>query len=910
MELGGGLGLASNMCGDYRSFASVESYTRSCGKNSPFRRVTVANAFRHCGQAMAFLSCFVLGVPHVYGADYTFTKIADLSGPFSQVARPAINDAGAVAFHATLDTGVEGIFIGTGGGANISDYLTVSDTSGPLKGHGEPTLDNIGRVAFLGTLDAGQQGIFASNGTTRATIAVADGNPIVSFTGNVSPRDDGFVGFGAHLVDGKHAVLIGNGAMPETIVDSTGVFNFLLGPVLNSNGSAAFWATLDAGGEGIFRYDGATTVTIASDPGPLGVFYQRFSMNDSGMVAFWANLDAGGKAVFTANGITMAPIADTSSVFSGFFDLSINNSGLVAFQAQTTTGVGIFTGPDPVGDKVIRVGDSLLGSTVQSLTLQLDGLNNKGQIAFWVRLADGTEGIFRADPETSPDLVDTDGDALPDDWETLGVDTNGDGERDLDLQNGTLFGQGLAASKTVPDIFVRVDWLEKTTVAAHSHKPTDETIQLAKEAFAREGINLHVILGQGIEETSELEVLLRIIDFSGDVYHLDSSDFAALRTQYLEELGTRPGMGNVFHYAIFGHYMDEMSPRCPLSGEPSRPIGLALSGTSDFIVAMQPMRDKGRWTSLFEASVFMHELGHTLGLGHGGISASGAPDEDNYKPNHLSIMNYAFVEAGLILNGKPGFLDYSRFSPDQIPNLMEDGGLNESRGLEGDDVISSYGTKWFCGKDDPRGRLTADANKVIDWDCDDVVNETGVKANINQDTNLVFPLCFERHTDLQTRNEWNNLDFGHGTIGAPTTSPQSYPQSIVLDEPELPAEEVVDVVQLRVDVPIDIRPGSAKNRIHSKSHGKIPVAILSTAEFDVTGELDMASLTFGRTGSEKSLAFCLRARRVNRDKLLDRVCYFNTWATGLQPGDAVGVLRGNTVDEIPVLGIDSVSVVK
>ena len=37
-----------------------------------------------------------------------------------------------------------------------------------------------------------------------------------------------------------------------------------------------------------------------------------------------------------------------------------------------------------------------------------------------------------------------------------------------------------------------------------------------------------------------------------------------------------------------------------------------------------------------QAGTFMHELGHNLGLRHGG------GDNTNCKPHHLSVMNYAY----------------------------------------------------------------------------------------------------------------------------------------------------------------------------------------------------------------------------------------------------------------------------
>src|SRR5262249_44808424 len=41
-----------------------------------------------------------------------------------------------------------------------------------------------------------------------------------------------------------------------------------------------------------------------------------------------------------------------------------------------------------------------------------------------------------------------------------------------------------------------------------------------------------------------------------------------------------------------------------------------------------------------QATTFMHELGHNLGLNHGGAPADGV----NFKPNYLSVMNYRYLD--------------------------------------------------------------------------------------------------------------------------------------------------------------------------------------------------------------------------------------------------------------------------
>jgi hypothetical protein len=112
------------------------------------------------------------------------------------------------------------------------------------------------------------------------------------------------------------------------------------------------------------------------------------------------------------------------------------------------------------------------------------------------------------------------------------------------------------------------------------------------------------------------------------------------------------------------------------------------------------------------------------------------------------------------------------------------------------------------------------------------------------------------------------------------------------------------------NVSIDIKPGSFPNSINPKSSGRIPVAILSTVDFDAPSEVDPLSLTFGRTGDERSRAFCNASPEdVNGDGLLDLVCHFTTQLTGFQTGDTMGVLKGKTVHRTLIEGRDSVRIV-
>ena len=118
-----------------------------------------------------------------------------------------------------------------------------------------------------------------------------------------------------------------------------------------------------------------------------------------------------------------------------------------------------------------------------------------------------------------------------------------------------------------------------------------------------------------------------------------------------------------------------------------------------------------------------------------------------------------------------------------------------------------------------------------------------------------------------------------------------------------------EVAATTIPTRLDIRPGDNPNSINPRSRGTIPVAILSTADFDAPFQVDESSLTFGSIGNEDSLDFCAGSEDVNTDGLLDLVCHFDTQATGFQPGDTAGILMGKTIDGTPIQGGDAVRIV-
>lgn len=117
-------------------------------------------------------------------------------------------------------------------------------------------------------------------------------------------------------------------------------------------------------------------------------------------------------------------------------------------------------------------------------------------------------------------------------------------------------------------------------------------------------------------------------------------------------------------------------------------------------------------------------------------------------------------------------------------------------------------------------------------------------------------------------------------------------------------------------VTIDVKPEDSENVIPTHSRGKIPVALLSSNDFDAVEEVDRATLTFGRTGSEESLDRRGRGRThcavddVNADGRRDLICMFETLKTSLEPGDEKAILRGATMDATTLRGEDAIRAVR
>jgi hypothetical protein len=95
-----------------------------------------------------------------------------------------------------------------------------------------------------------------------------------------------------------------------------------------------------------------------------------------------------------------------------------------------------------------------------------------------------------------------------------------------------------------------------------------------------------------------------------------------------------------------------------------------------------------------------------------------------------------------------------------------------------------------------------------------------------------------------------------------------------------------------MQIGIEIKPGSGDVApINPRAKGKVPVALLGSAEFAVDG-VDVDSLRLGHSGTEESLSKCGTPSDVNGDLWPDMVCHFENQAAQFASSDEEAILRG------------------
>lgn len=346
-----------------------------------------------------------------------------------------------------------------------------------------------------------------------------------------------------------------------------------------------------------------------------------------------------------------------------------------------------------------------------------DGLINPTSFDLGGGLYDPGDGFIVGDAGQS--IEDVDGDDIPDDVELNGIrDSNG--ELVLDL---TDVADNEPVHPCRKDIVVEIDWM--ATSDGIKHKPDPAAIDEVQRAFAKapvdlvadcpygdvpeqDGINLVVMVDDEIKFQENLQ-LPGDFDVTKDANFDSGADFVRYNVWARDATNEK---GN----SDFGGRVN------PGSAE------------NDFLVLpIQPV-EKSDGTIVpttagveLQTSLFMHELGHSIGLHHGGVT------EESCKPNYLSVMNY-FFDSGLTRqtgNGTERFFD---FSAEALDNLNE-AALREDRGLSGGDIdgsIVDVFTAWGTDPNSPKGEpFTAPADGSIDWNDENGIEDVAVPFELD-----------------------------------------------------------------------------------------------------------------------------------------------------------------------------------
>lgn len=313
------------------------------------------------------------GIYRANASDASLTTIVENRRRFRSIsANPSMNDRGVVSFAATHDDGSEAIMRGRGGRLAV-----LASTRAQFLFFGfDTSVNDAGRVAFKAELD---------------------------------PRFD----FDEGLFSARH-----KGAVTTHYLASSSQFDGTdARPSINDHSVIAFGESVDFN-RGIFKTAGDDFVTIAP-PDPDGnIGYGEPQLNNAGTAAFERSYfdvaaDEFVSEIVTGAGGPITVVADTRGEFSffGFRPPSLNDHGGIAFHATLDDFEthGIFTGPDPVADRVIVTGDTLDGATVRNITFCEEGLSEFGELGFVAALddADAPEGfrvaVFRATRSATPE---------------------------------------------------------------------------------------------------------------------------------------------------------------------------------------------------------------------------------------------------------------------------------------------------------------------------------------------------------------------------------------------------------------------------------------------------------------------------------------------------------------------------
>lgn len=342
---------------------------------------------------------------------------------------------------------------------------------------------------------------------------------------------------------------------------------------------------------------------------------------------------------------------------------------------------------------------------------------------------------------TSSTWTDTDGDGLTDDEEAqlgtdpFNADTDGDALSDLvETRGKNWINLGdLGSDPLRKDLFVECDYMP-------GFEPRADAIEEVIQAFAHAPV-ANPDGSTGITPHVEIDDEVAAADADYDLNPW-IQDLLSIKADYFN-----PDRAEYYRYCLWTQRHS--------SGNST---GIAQVGGDNFVVSLGGLQGD----LMSEKGTFMHELGHNLGLRHGG------GDTDNYKPNYLSIMSYSFQLRGLRRGGASEVVDFSRFllEPLNEAALLEPVGLNALDGTS-ETEIATYETRITTTATGGGAWTSGGAHQNVNWNRSlfGTIQTNPVSAEIDGDPAFSVVSGYDDWANLQYEGSLVGDAPGAGAIG-------------------------------------------------------------------------------------------------------------------------------------------------
>jgi len=288
----------------------------------------------------------------------------------------AISEDGVVHFQAALDDGTTSVFAG-------ARVLVRSATHGIAAVRSHPDVDAHGRWCAYVELEDGREAVVLGEGYSVRRVAQTGGE--LAHIGPLGPtmNQTGAIAFRATTARGEGVFLAHDDRVVALELVGARAFHGL--PIVRGDGSVV--VRVDDG-EGAAIYvlrEGAAAEKVVGAPfTELGPFV---SANDRGSIAFRGAASEPGVFVFDGN--AARPVVAGTDVFESYRGALINDLGTVIFYATPIGGaLGVYVAHGEAVERVMGVGDRLLGSTVRGLALNPVSFNDRDELAVRVECDD------------------------------------------------------------------------------------------------------------------------------------------------------------------------------------------------------------------------------------------------------------------------------------------------------------------------------------------------------------------------------------------------------------------------------------------------------------------------------------------------------------------------------------------